>query len=149
MRNRFVSHYFKRDLRKKLQRLNQGDRSIEEYYQELQINMLRCDIIEDEEAAMACFYGGLRREIKDIVVYKEYDSVPRLFQLECLAEKRIAGMTTEAKEQFWKHDHFKMIIGTSQNSPHVQLHGLLPVSQVGRLQQYLRHCHTLLRLANL
>lgn len=57
MRNRFIPPSFKRDLRKKLQRLNQGNRSVEEYYQELQISMLRCDIIEDEEAAMACFYG--------------------------------------------------------------------------------------------
>jgi hypothetical protein len=31
--------------------------------------------------------------------------------------KRIAGTTTEAKEQFWKHDHFKINTGTSQNSP--------------------------------
>ena len=70
MHNRFVPPSFKRDLRKKLQRLNHGDRSIEEYYQELQISMLCCDIIEDEEAAMARFYGGLRREIQDIVDYK-------------------------------------------------------------------------------
>ena len=63
MRNRFVPPSFKCDLHKKLQRLNQSDRSVEEYYQELQISMLRCDIIKDEEAAMACFYRGLRREI--------------------------------------------------------------------------------------
>lgn len=108
MRNRFVPPCFKHDLCKKLQRLNQGDRSVEEYYQELQISMLHCDIIEDEEATMARFYGGLRCEIQDIVDYKEYDSIPRLFQLACLAKKRIAGMTTKAKEQFWKLDFFKI-----------------------------------------
>jgi hypothetical protein len=53
--------------------------------------MLRCNIIEDEEAAMARFYGGLRHEIQEIVDYKEYDSVPRLFQLACLAEKELQG----------------------------------------------------------
>ena len=58
MRNRFVPPSFQYDLRKKLERLNQGDRSIEEYYQELQMSMLHCDIIEDEETAMAHFYGG-------------------------------------------------------------------------------------------
>ena len=51
--------------------------------------MLHCDIIEDEEAAMARFYGGLRCEIQDIVDYKEYNSVPRLFQLASLAEKEL------------------------------------------------------------
>ena len=88
MRNRFVPPSFQRDLHKKLQCLNQGDRSIEEYYHKLQISMLRCDIIEDEEAAMARFYGGLRGEIQDIVDYKEYDSIPRFFQLACLTKKK-------------------------------------------------------------
>jgi hypothetical protein len=32
MRNRFVPPSFKHDVRKKLQRLNKGDRSVEEYY---------------------------------------------------------------------------------------------------------------------
>ena len=53
--------------------------------------MLCCDIVEDEEAAIARFYGGLRCKIQDIVDYKEYDSVPRLFQLTCLAEKELQG----------------------------------------------------------
>ena len=91
MHNRFVPPFFKQDLRKKLQRLTQDDRFIEEYYQKLQISMLHCDIIEDEEAAMARFYGGLRRKIQDIIDYKEYNSVPRLFQLVCLAEKELQG----------------------------------------------------------
>ena len=91
MRNRFVPPFFNRDLHKKLQCLNQGDRSIEGYYHELQIRMLCCDIIEDEEAAMPRFYEGLRHEIQDIVDYKEYNSVSRFFQLACLAEKELQG----------------------------------------------------------
>ena len=51
--------------------------------------MLRCDIIEGEEAAMACFYGGLRCEIQHIVNYKDYNNVSRLFQLTCLADKEL------------------------------------------------------------
>lgn len=100
MRNRFIPPSFKRGLRKKLQRLNQGNRSVEEYYQELQISMLRCDIIEDEEAAMARFYGGLTREIQDIVDYKEYDSVPRLFHLTCLVEKELQGRQQRPRNNF-------------------------------------------------
>ena len=53
--------------------------------------MLCCDIFKDKEPAMARFHGGLRREIQDIVDYKEYDSVPRLFQLACLVEKELQG----------------------------------------------------------
>ena len=65
MRARFVPPAFNRDMRKKLQRLDQRNRSVEEYYQELQISMLRCNVVEDEEDKMARFYGGLRREIQD------------------------------------------------------------------------------------
>jgi hypothetical protein len=40
MRARFVPSYYARDLLHKLQQLRQGTRSVEEYYQELQMDML-------------------------------------------------------------------------------------------------------------
>jgi hypothetical protein len=73
---------------KKLQRLDQGDMSVHEYYQELQKGMLRCGVVEDPEDQMVRFYGGLRREIQDIVDYKEYDSIQLLFHLSMLAKKK-------------------------------------------------------------
>ena len=91
--------------------------------------MLCCDIIEDEEAVIARFYGGLRGEIQDIVDYKEYNSVPRLFQL--ASRKRIIETTTEIKEQFWKHDHFKINTGTSQNSPTFSYMVCYPILEYG------------------
>jgi hypothetical protein len=42
----------------KLQQLKQGGTSVEEYYQALQMVMLRCGLVEDEEAAMARFLGA-------------------------------------------------------------------------------------------
>ena len=50
--------------KKKLQRLEQGNMSIQEYYQELHEGMLRCGIAEDTEDKIARFYGGLRHEIQ-------------------------------------------------------------------------------------
>jgi hypothetical protein len=43
--------------------LKQGARSVEEYYQELQIGMLHCNLEEREDAAMAQFFAGLNRKI--------------------------------------------------------------------------------------
>jgi hypothetical protein len=40
MRGRFVPSYYARDLKNKLQQLKQGAKSVEEYYQELEIGML-------------------------------------------------------------------------------------------------------------
>jgi hypothetical protein len=87
MRARFVPPSYRRDLQKKLQRLDQGDMSVQEYYQELQKGMLRCGVVEDPEDQMVRFYGGLRWEIQDIIDYKEYHSIQRLFHLSMLAEK--------------------------------------------------------------
>jgi hypothetical protein len=67
MRNRFVPPSYQHYLLKKLQRLDQGSMTIQEYYQELQKGMLHCGVVEDIEDKMACFYGGLRPEIQDII----------------------------------------------------------------------------------
>lgn len=63
MRHRFVPSYYARDLLNKMQRFQQGSQSVEEYYQELQKGMLRCGLVESDDAAMARFRGGLNREI--------------------------------------------------------------------------------------
>jgi hypothetical protein len=71
MQARFVPSYHACDLLHKLQLLRQGNKSVEECYQELQIGMLRCGLAENEDAAMARFMGGLNRENQDILAYKE------------------------------------------------------------------------------
>src|SRR6266508_2322118 len=53
--------------------------------------MLRCGVVEDQEDLIVRFYGGLRRDIQDIVDYKEYHSIQRLFHLSMLAEKELQG----------------------------------------------------------
>src|SRR5579883_1399201 len=63
MRARFVPSYYARDLLHKLQQLRQGAKSVEEYYQELQMGMLRCNLEEGEEPAMARFLGGMIRKL--------------------------------------------------------------------------------------
>jgi hypothetical protein len=67
MRPRFVPSYYARDLINKLQQLKQGARSVEEYYQELQIGILHCNLEERDDAAMARFFAGLNHEIQDIL----------------------------------------------------------------------------------
>ena len=48
MRARFVPTYYNRDLFKKLQLLKQGTESVEEYYKEMEIAMIRANVIEDD-----------------------------------------------------------------------------------------------------
>ena len=63
MRDRFVLVSYKWDLRKNLQRLEQGDMYVQAYFAKLQNGMIRCGIEEDPEDKVCRFYGGLRREI--------------------------------------------------------------------------------------
>jgi hypothetical protein len=64
---RFVPSYHARDLINKLQQLKQGAKSVEEHYQELQIDMLCCNLEEREDAAMTRFVAALNHEIQDIL----------------------------------------------------------------------------------
>ena len=54
-----------RELHLKLSNLTQGNRSVEEYYKEMETLMLRPDISKDREVTMSRFLGGLNRDIQD------------------------------------------------------------------------------------
>jgi len=73
MESRFVPPYYQRDLRLKLQSLKQGDKGVEKYYQELLIGLAHCSIHEDDDATATRFFGGLNRDIQDILDYKDWN----------------------------------------------------------------------------
>jgi hypothetical protein len=63
MRQRFVLPSYQRDLCKKLQRLDQGDMSLQDYYAELEKGMIHAGVHEETEDKIYHFYGGLRTKI--------------------------------------------------------------------------------------
>jgi hypothetical protein len=66
--------------------------SVQDYYAESQKGMIRAGVHEETEDKIYHFYwGGLRTKIQDIVDYKEYNTINRLFQLAMLAEKELQG----------------------------------------------------------
>jgi hypothetical protein len=87
MHERFVPPAYQCDLHKKLQHLDQGDMSVQDYYAELQKGMIRAGVHEETEDKICHYYSGWRTEIQDIVDYKEYNTINCLFQLAILAEK--------------------------------------------------------------
>ena len=72
MRRRFVPSHYQRDLHNKLQRLTQGSRSVDEYYKEMEVSMIRANVMEDREATMARFLHGLHSDIRDVVELQNY-----------------------------------------------------------------------------
>ena len=69
MRARFVPKHYKHYLFDKLQNLKQGNKSMEEYYKEMEQAMIRARVHEDEEQSMAHFLSGLNNLIKHVVEF--------------------------------------------------------------------------------
>ena len=67
MWKRFIPTYYYQELYNKLKNLSQGNRSMEEYYKNMEVAMVRVNIEEDREATMARFLMGLNREIQNVV----------------------------------------------------------------------------------
>ena len=75
------SHYY-RDLYLKLQGLNQGYKTVDEYHKEMEITMIRANVVEDREATMARFLNGLNRDIANVVEVQHYVELEDMIILE-------------------------------------------------------------------
>jgi hypothetical protein len=62
--------------------------------------MLRCNLEEREDATMARFFAGLNCKIQDVLEYKDYANITRLFHFACKAEREVQGRHTSANTNF-------------------------------------------------
>jgi len=99
MRARFVPPHFRKDLLLKLQRLHQGTLSVDNYFKELDTLLIKVDMHESDEAKMARFVSGLRREIQDVVELHEYSFLETLVHLAIKVESQIA------RKNYFKNSH--------------------------------------------
>jgi len=63
---RFVPPHYRKELLLQLKRLQQGPRSVNEYYKDLETTLTKMDKHDSEESKITRFVSGLR-EIQDIV----------------------------------------------------------------------------------
>jgi hypothetical protein len=122
MRKRFVPSYYYRELYKKLQGLRQGSRSVEDYYKEMEIAMIRANVEEDREATMARFLLGLNREIHDKVEMQHYVELEDMVHMAIKVEqqlKRGGGTRTGHNSSFtsWKSSHAKPLDKSQMPKP--------------------------------
>ena len=66
----------------------------------MQTGRIRCGIVEDNEAMLACFMGGLNREIQTILEYKDYNNITHLFHLACKAEREVQDRQALVRTNF-------------------------------------------------
>ena len=94
MRRRFVPSHYYRDLYQKLQNLIQGSRSVEDYHKEMEVAMIRANVVEDREAIMKRFLRGLNREIANVVELQHYEEVEDMVHMAMKVERRLKGKGT-------------------------------------------------------
>ena len=97
MRKRYVPSHYRRELHHKLQGLVQGSKSVDEYYKEMEIAMIRANVEEDGEATMSRFLHGLNREIADIVELHPYVELQDLLHQAIKVEQQLKRRNYKAK----------------------------------------------------
>lgn len=89
MRKRFIPTHYHRDLFNQLQNLKQGNRSVEDYYKEMEIAMIRANIDEDREATMARFLSGLDPNIAATVELQHYVEIEDMVHMAMKVERQL------------------------------------------------------------
>ena len=87
MRQRFVPAHYSRELHLRLKRLVQGHCSVDEYFPEMEMCLLRIGIAEDEESLMDRFLVGLNKPIADKVDMTNYTTLNELLHFAKRAER--------------------------------------------------------------
>ncbi|KAK1696576.1 hypothetical protein QYE76_013273 [Lolium multiflorum] len=87
MQARFVPQHYKTDLFNKLQKLKQGTKTVEEFFKEMELTMMRANIQESENQTIARFFNGLNYPIKRIVEFQQYSNMVELVHQASKAEK--------------------------------------------------------------
>jgi hypothetical protein len=95
-----------------LQRLSQGNLSVDEYYKEMELLMIRTETAEATEATMARFFNGLNLEVQDRVEMTVYYNIEDLVHQAQRAEQQIKRRGTTSNT--WRRlQHQGDDIGTS------------------------------------
>ena len=89
MRRHFLPRHYHRELHQRLQSLRQGTKSVEDYYNEMEMLMTRADVDKDREATMTRFISGLNKEIADRVELQHYMELEELVYLAIKVEKQL------------------------------------------------------------
>lgn len=89
MRKRFVPSHYYREIHQKLQGLYQGSKSVEDYHKEMEILMIRANVVEDREATMARFLNGLNKKIVNVVELQHYVELEDMLHVVMKVERQL------------------------------------------------------------
>ena len=84
-----MSNHYYIDLYMKLQGLNQCYKSVDEYHKEMEIIMVRANVVEDREAIMTRFFNGLNWDIANIVELQHYMELEDMVHVAMKVERQL------------------------------------------------------------
>ena len=100
-----------------MQRFDQGNRSVHEYYNDLHVAMLRCDIDEEDDDTMTRFYFGLRKDIENIVACKDCNTIDQLFHSAVLAEQELQDRAQPSRNTFGASSSSRLQLSKGRAAP--------------------------------
>ena len=62
---------------------------MDEYFKEMEITMIRANVVEDHEATMARFLAGLNREIQNVVELQHYVELDEMVHMAIKVENQL------------------------------------------------------------
>jgi len=89
IRKRYVANHCYKDPHKKLQRLIQVSKCVEDYYKEIEMPMVGAYVNEYRVATMARFLKGLNKEITHIVELQHYVELEDMVYMAIKVEKQL------------------------------------------------------------
>jgi len=91
MRSLFVPPHYRKKILLKLQRLHQGNKSVDEYFKDLDITLTKANMHdESDESKIARFVSELRREIQDVVELYGYSFLEKILHLAIKVESQLS-----------------------------------------------------------
>jgi hypothetical protein len=89
MKKNYVLKHYYRKLFNRLQMITQGNKSVEEYYKELEMAMIRANVNEDEEVTMSRFLNSLNTDMANVVGLQSYVDLEELVHLAIKVEGQL------------------------------------------------------------
>lgn len=89
MRGRFIPVHYERELEKKLNRIKQGTRSIEEYHKELEISLNRARKKKTLNATIIRYIEGMNPDIACEVELRDFSSIEGMVHYASIVERQL------------------------------------------------------------
>lgn len=81
MRKIFVPTHYYSEIYSKLQTLSQGSTSVNKYFKEMEVVMIKTNISADEKAIITRFLNGLNKDIANVMELQHYMEIQDMVHL--------------------------------------------------------------------